>query len=408
MKKKLFVLGAMLACMSISLFAQIKPGTLLLDASTTFGSESKKSASLSVNNLNSTSIQLVPDLAYFINENWLVGINSELDYSEFYLDQFTLFGLSSSEDLTIKFTESTISPFIRYYHTLNQKNYLFAGVHFNFNLSNNSFPITPTTTDAVKKQFFSFRLEVGHNVFFRPTFALASSISYNPFITQIGGSKLSFLTLNSKELRFHSKTQNFLVQNNQRDKINKTALYKGNKIFAGELQFSIARNEDLFSFEIDRVNSSQVTIFQLKANAKLMHFITDQLAFGGDVDISTAKLKDVIDNKIITVAPFVRYYFPINELLHVYPTAGFSVSNIFTFSIDETLQNWSYHGGVGVGYFLTNNMAIEANVLYQYDKGESDNTFLKDVTTGNIKTIHENEFKKRSINLELKTQYYFN
>lgn len=118
------------------------------------------------------------------------------------------------------------------------------------------------------------------------------------------------------------------------------------------------------------------------------YFVIDNLAVGGDLNVSLSKYSDEDtddeskDNSF-ELRPFVRYYLPQKIFFH----GQFGIGSGSTKDEDNNKNKYnltSWNLGVGYAIFITNNIAIEPMIKYGSNiKNYKDaNPDYKDINTG--------------------------
>lgn len=117
--------------------------------------------------------------------------------------------------------------------------------------------------------------------------------------------------------------------------------------------------------------------FNIQVNPRAGYFIADGLALGAQATLGLKAVKDMDNEWNYGIAPFIRYYFP----------GGASASGRFFGQGDIGIAGSSAGNGaslalganVGYAHFITQTVALEATVGYNYSKA---NVNLGEKATG--------------------------
>ena len=109
---------------------------------------------------------------------------------------------------------------------------------------------------------------------------------------------------------------------------------------------------------------------RLGAGAKFQYSITDDFRAEAKFIYYPKKDFSTIWNAMVNV----QYVIPCAEKLYAYPLVGIGFCgesvDILGYSASETL--FEFHGGAGIEYFLSDNVKLNFDAIYQYGKkGES-------------------------------------
>jgi long-subunit fatty acid transport protein len=163
---------------------------------------------------------------------------------------------------------------------------------------------------------------------------------------------------------------------------------KGNMLLGGGI--------DLGSTTYKRDNASDQKVFSFNFNPGVSYFVSDNLSVGLRVPFSYSKLnQDTFDDEkssSISFGPMVRYYIPFNQLAifpevsyvagagkfegrYFDPILGSVVSSTNKYNVSN------FNIGLGLAYFLNNNVAIESVLSYNVVKTEYDSDSFSDTET---------------------------
>ena len=112
-------------------------------------------------------------------------------------------------------------------------------------------------------------------------------------------------------------------------------------------------------------------------------FVINNLALGVDMSVgffkSTYSGNYTQHNQYLNIGPFARYYFDAGEKIKVIieTQLGYTWYKTRFYNIKDSNHSRYWGMGTGIGYFVTNNVAIEALINYYSDD-------LKDETNSNM------------------------
>ncbi|WP_430613284.1 outer membrane beta-barrel protein [Flavobacterium sp. JP2137] len=143
------------------------------------------------------------------------------------------------------------------------------------------------------------------------------------------------------------------------EKVGMTPIKKGNWMVGGAIG-SLG-----YSFEGEN--------FNINVMPKAGYFITDGIAIGLETGVGFQTVKGGDNDWNYSVMPFARYYFPegASETGRFYGNGKIGISG--TSLTAENTNETSFAFGVGLGYshFVSRNVALEAEVGYNYSKSNA-------------------------------------
>jgi len=128
---------------------------------------------------------------------------------------------------------------------------------------------------------------------------------------------------------------------------------KGSKLLGGSFHLSTDKSD----------NSDR--IYRVYAIPNLGIFLKDNLAVGGVVNLGYSKSDDTRDLNF-GIAPFLRYYFKLNKIwLFLQGQPGYYWSQSKSTSGEKSSNDYLGIGlGIGLTYFITDNIGIEGILSY--------------------------------------------
>jgi outer membrane protein len=163
---------------------------------------------------------------------------------------------------------------------------------------------------------------------------------------------------------------------------------QGTMLIGGDFQLSSITDKNKSGNTT--VTNGKTTTFSLAP--QFGYFVIDNLAVGGNLDLTLSKFKSDDDNGVtstttqITIGPFARYYFEpgifVQGALGVGSAKG--KSTIGSVSNESTFGVTNYSLAAGYAYFLNDHVAVEPMVGYLstiYTEKDSDPK-QKDINSG--------------------------
>lgn len=116
-----------------------------------------------------------------------------------------------------------------------------------------------------------------------------------------------------------------------------------------------------------KTSSLSVKNTTLNLSPSVGYFISDNLAVGVNLSYSQQKLSSLTQSSF-SFGPFARYYYGKQEHLKPFGQVGVGLfsENFEANAINTKIKGSTYHIGLGVAYFLSENVALEG--LFQYQK----------------------------------------
>ena len=306
--KTIFTL--LLFLFTISLFAQMQPGTWLLGG----GAGAGKTLNIPEDNFN---IGFYPQIAYLFSKHLMAGAAFQYSYDKYN---------NQSDGSTI-----AISPFIRYY--LSKEN-----TRWNWFFQTSYFYQRYQYNDPDFKSVSNYStLSVGggFDYFLNSNIALENELQYEMVFVE---------GQNGNNLILDASLKFFLPPSSQ-DTSKNIAIEKGARLIG----FTARGAWNNFNhFENDYA--------YLSINPTLGFFITSRLVIGSGLFLGFAN-----QNSIVELQPFTRYYFG-KQNIRFQPFATLSANTRFQLA-DKTSEssffNLDVNGGIGADFFLTRNVALE-------------------------------------------------
>ncbi|GAB3227972.1 hypothetical protein GCM10027454_27350 [Algoriphagus aestuariicola] len=121
MKKRFLAVLPMMLLLSLTAFAQLEKGTILLGGGVGFGSSSSSSeAGAFYAETKNSNFNFSPDAGFFFKDNWLLGISLPLSWNNSTTSSLSSSGASelSSES---KYSSWGVAPFVRGYFPFGEK-----------------------------------------------------------------------------------------------------------------------------------------------------------------------------------------------------------------------------------------------------------------------------------------------
>ncbi len=335
MKKALSTpLVVLFSLCSIASSAQIKKGVWLLGGGA--------SASTTLSDMRDDfSFSITPSGGYFITDQWLIGTG--LGYRPWFL---------SFEDQEYTFQSFSITPFARYYFNRPEQSFhwfaTLGSTFIRFRTTSNQ-PVISETERSSIEPFAG----AGFNFFANSNIALEGTLLYRGYFEE---------NFDSHSIIYNVGLQFFLLPhaNTASTENNAIALSKGAWLLG------ISGNGGWFGIgEFDDLYAS----FSPAAG----YFLTNRLALGAGFQLAFAN-----QNAIVYPEPFARYYIGgSSSRIQPFATAGFGTRfQLADKTNDPGFFNLNLTAGIGLDYFLTPNLALEA--LLKYDGRQLEDDFINE------------------------------
>ncbi len=143
------------------------------------------------------------------------------------------------------------------------------------------------------------------------------------------------------------------------EKVGMTPIKKGNWMVGGAVG-SLG-----YSFEGEN--------FNINVMPKAGYFITDGIALGLETGVGFQTIKDGDNVWNYTFMPFARYYFPegASETGRFYGNGKIGISGASATGGDNNETSFAFGVGLGYSHFVSRNVALEAEVGYNYSKSNA-------------------------------------
>ena len=343
-KPLLFIL--FLACVHTATFGQIQKGNYNFGGDVALSTTSMSSNSFKEKTVN---LSLSPSFGKFLTNEWLVSVQPLLSTKT---QNANVSDLSGNGPYEYKQGQTNLGLGIssRYYVKMSDKISLFGAVNGSFTRQLSSVFITGVNANNFDRKtmanLVTYGVGVGVNIAVKPDVFFETTLSYNGSelirTDGFGRNKFNFLS-------FNCGLNHFIINPRKADFASDFAfIKKGRQMFGGGL--TVNKFPDYFVSTI---------------NPKLSQFVTNRLLLSGEMAIKTFN-GDGIDIQIITATAAARYYLPVQKRFFVYPELSYTrkyddnASNSFfnnRYNKDEVAM------GIGGNYFLSKNVALEANFL---------------------------------------------
>jgi hypothetical protein len=184
------------------------------------------------------------------------------------------------------------------------------------------------------------------------------------------------LLYKSEGIYLNLKFNNFINLSSKDDKGDNNGQYvkSGRQVSGGNITFSNIKPEK---------NTKRVSLYTL--NPFFGQFVADNFLVKGEIQALGS-----FDDKgsIFAGELSARYYFPISKKLFLYPELNVNYIQVTDFFGSGKESTTRYGGGLGASYFISNNVAIDVNII-KLQKGSAPfNTFDGSFGAENIRLLY--------------------
>jgi hypothetical protein len=351
------------AFLPIFTFAQIQKGSYNFggDVGLTSASSSSKFFKAKALNLNFS-----PTVSKFVTNNWLVGVQPILGLSNQKVN-YTNLGSIEKLDISNNLTSVGLGVSSRYYGHLSPKISIFALVDASYRKNTYGFLADgiPTTGQPELKfdyNVLKYSAGFGLNVALKSDVFLEAKLTYQKtelsnFSNQTGNRYFA----NSEVTQLNIGLNHFVFDLKSKSEGTPQYVKRGRQVLGGNMIIEKVKN---------RYNGYLTPEFG--------QFVADNLLVSAKVNYYNFGNGQFGNTKYLTATIGARYYIPLRERLFIHPEliytnqiaggdGGSALKNVVDFNI-------------GGSYFLSKNVAIEANLLqshfYLLPKGDTQNQIV--------------------------------
>lgn len=160
---------------------------------------------------------------------------------------------------------------------------------------------------------------------------------------------------------------------------------RGNYIISGRTSLELSRASSHMSNNGTSIPEGEVDLNSFKLTSGFGYFTTDNLALGFSFQYSHSG-EDYKSNEL-TFMPTLMYFIPSGSPLRLYGQigAGVAYASEKSGSYREFFSGFAYGGGIGLAYFITNNVAVDLGLQLVGTKlsySEDDNIKIKGASLG--------------------------
>jgi hypothetical protein len=320
MKKNALIL--VLMSFSFAVFAQLGKGTMQVD-----GSAQLQSYRLYNSDNRFSGLNVSPSFTYFFNKNFALSSQLAVDNS-------------SAKQSDYYYKNLGLTPSLYYFFNPDAKWKAYAKVKFGYEVSKVNYDASKT--NEIKADASTVGGAVGVNHFLKPTIALNAELSYGKSFTTLSQGAKDVEKSSYNRLTLSVSLQNFLSKSSKSE-ITEGLLNKGRIVANGNLIF-------------DRIFNENSTASNITFNGEGGIFAAKNLLIGSGIQLYS------YDSDVYAeLLPYLNYYIPLKKRLAVFGQIEARTS----LNKDDKLYTVVLPG-VGMNYFLSQNVAIEAKVSYNY------------------------------------------